>query len=394
MICYCSICHSPIRTKFQLDFQDLPGAYEKLYTQYVGICDKCGYIFTQNPFSDEQLSMRYKELSKFEYDAADYILDNQFKEQSLRQLHFLQENIDFSRINSLLEIGAASGYNLSLYTSLLKRVLGIEPSKKNCMLAKEYYGVEMFNGMFHEYIQSNQNEQFDIVFLSMILEHIVDPAHFINLCEQLCRRYIFIEVPILDLRHEEEPLGIFAEEHVSLFTIDSLYELMRRAGFKLVNAETVFGLRRYLPAGYPAISTLWEKTAEEQKPFRFNIFSSEELLDHYISSSRVGLEKVRRIIDSIPNNTKLAVWGVGHHAAMLLANTSLAQKRIVRVYDSDIRKYHLSFAGIRLSSFQGDDVLSGNVEAILLTTYTAQKAISEYLIRTGIRCKIYCLYDI
>ena len=393
MIHYCSICHSSIRTKFQLDFEDLPGAYEKTYTQYIGICDKCGYIFTQNPFSDEQLNMRYKELSKFEYDANDYILDNKFKEQSLRQLHFLQENIDFGRMNSILEIGAASGYNLSLYTGLFKRVLGIEPSRKNCTLAKKLYNIEMYNGMFNEFIKTNPNEHFDIVFLSMILEHIVDPARFIEQCKQLCNKYIFIEIPILDLRHEEEPMGIFAEEHVSLFTIDSLYELMRRSGFGLVNAETIFGLRRYLPAAYPAIATLWEKSTEDSKPFRFNIFSSEEMLDQYISNSQAGLENVRRIIDSIPNDTKIAVWGVGHHAAMLLANTSLPQKRIVRVYDSDIRKHHLTFAGIKLSAFQVEDVLSGIVEAILLTTYTAQKAICEYLKRTVVTCKIYCLYD-
>lgn len=90
MICRCSICQSEVRTVFRLDFDDLPGSDEKRYTQNVGICDNCGYIFTQNPFSAEQLDKRYKENSKFEYDSEDYILDYRFKEQSHRQLHFLQ----------------------------------------------------------------------------------------------------------------------------------------------------------------------------------------------------------------------------------------------------------------------------------------------------------------
>ena len=188
-------------------------------------------------------------------------------------------------------------------------------------------------------------------------------------------------------------MGIFAEEHVSLFTVDSLCALMRRAGFELVNLETVFGVGRYLPAAYPAVDTLWAKTDAPQKPFRYNIFSSEELLAKYISCSEAGLDRVRRVIDGIPAGMKLALWGVGHHAAMLLANTSLGQKNIVRVYDSDKRKHHLTFAGQRLTSFALEDLDSGAVEGILLTTYTAQKAIQAYLGRAGVQCRLYTLYN-
>ena len=50
-----------------------------------------------------------------------------------------------------LEVGAASGYNLSLYTG--KRRFGIEPSALNCKLAKKNYGVEMFNGLWSEFLE-------------------------------------------------------------------------------------------------------------------------------------------------------------------------------------------------------------------------------------------------
>ena len=394
MIEHCSVCNTLVKTKFKLKFQDLPGANEENYTQNVGICENCGYIFTQNPFSSEQLENRYKKMSKFEYDSKYYVLTNEFKKQSLRQYHFLTENLDFNNINSIIEIGAASGYNLSLYTDICENVKGIEPSEENCRLAKQNYNVDMFNGMFNEYLASNPQTRYDIVFLSMVLEHIVDPANFIHSCKKLCNKYMFIEIPTLDLRHDEEPMGIFAEEHVSLFTLDSLYELMRRAGFKLLNVETIYGLRRYLPAGYPAIATIWELTNEPQKPYKFNLFSSSELLDKYISSSNSELEKIRNKIDQIPNDMKVAVWGIGHHASMLLANTSLKSKNIVRVYDSDIRKHGITFAGVEITSFKKEDVKTGVVDGILLTTYTAQNAIENYLKKTGVDCKIYTLYNI
>lgn len=393
MICDCCICNSKVTTFFKLKFQDLPGGGN--YTQSIGLCLNCGYIFTQNPFSQEQLDERYKNMSKFEYDSDDYILDNKFREQSIRQFHFLEENINFDKVNSLLEIGAASGYNLSLYVNKCDRILGIEPSQKNCYLGKKNYSVDMYCGMFENFYLNNK-EKFDLIFLSMILEHIVDPAEFINKLKLICNKYVFIEVPILDIRHMDEPMGIFCEEHVSLFTLDSLNELMSRAGFKLINIESNYGFNNYLPAGYPSVATIWEKTdrINDFPLFRFNIFSSEELLNKYISWSFCALDEIKKIIDSIPDSLKIAVWGIGHHAAMLLANTSLSKKNIVKVYDSDVRKHHLSFAGVSISTFNENDIINGDVEAILLTTYTAQKAIKNYLVNLNTNVKLYTLYNV
>lgn len=394
MIDICCICGNVVETKFELNFENLLGAEKEIYCQKVGICKKCGYIFTQNSFTEEQLNNRYKNMSKFEYDTDEYILDFPYKEQCVRQRNFLMENIDFEKINSVLEIGAASGYNLSLYLVAGKRVMGIEPSEANCRLAQKKYQVEMFQGMFQEYLQLERKNSFDLIILSMTLEHIVNPAKFILDCRQLCDRYFFIEVPTLDIRHKEESMGIFAEEHVSLFTLDSLNVLMNKCGFNLVNVENIYGLNRFLPAGYPSIATIWEKSDSPKPPFRYNLFTSEELIDKYISDSISTLRALDNKIDKIPQAMKLGIWGIGHHASMLLANTSLKSKNIVKVYDSDSRKHSMLFAGIEISSFNKKDVEDGTVEGLLITTYTAQKAIQTYIKKQNINCPIFVLYDI
>jgi len=391
----CCICGNKVESKFQIAFEDLLGAKENIYCQKIGLCKHCGYIFTQNPFTKEQLDNRYKNVSKFEYDSKDYVLDNDYKERSIRQKHFLMENIDFSSIHSLFEVGAASGYNLSLYKSYGIQIIGVEPSSVNCRNAKSIYDIQLFNGMFDEYYTKQQgNQKFDIVFLSMVLEHIVDPLTFILQCKNLCNNYIFIEVPTLDLRHSEEPMGIFAEEHVSLFTLDSLNSLMVKAGFRLINAENAYGFNQYIPAAYPSIVTLWQKSDIQSMSMRYNIFSSEELLEKYIIESFKVLKVVRDKIDAIPSHIRLAVWGVGHHASMLLANTNLKEKNIVRVYDSDKRKSGLSFAGIEITVFSEFDLQANSIEAILLTTYTAQKAILKYIKNQVVNCPVITLYDL
>ena len=250
----------------------------------------------------------------------------------------------------------------------------------------------MFNGMFDEFIASN-DQTFDLIFTSHVLEHIVDPMKFIEQCASICNRYIFIEVPCLDLKFLDEPLGMFAEEHVNIFTVQGLWNLMNRAGFSPIGFEMSFGLYQCLPAGWPAISTLWEKSPSPVKPFSM-ITAAEDVLEKYIVENEKLLGTIDNKIKLIPNEERLAIWGVGHHVAMLLANTELINKNIVRVYDSDRRKHHHKVCGVPITAFNPDDVLNGEVEAILITTYTAQRAIKNFIDKQNLPCKVYTLYDI
>ena len=106
------------------------------------------------------------------------------------------------------------------------------------------------------------------------------------------------------------------------------------------------------------------------------------------------LKKIDEKIRKIPSREKLALWGIAHHVSMLLANTCLPEKNIVRVYDSDRHKHGIKVMGLPIQPFNIEDVLSGEVESILLTTYTAQKAISRAIDKMNLPCKVYKLYDI
>ena len=290
-------------------------------------------------------------------------------------------------MESILEIGAASGYNLSLYPE--KKRLGIEPSELNCRLAKKNYGVEMFNGLWSEFLASNCAESFDLIFTSHVLEHIVDPMKFIRECASICNRCMFIEVPCFDIKFLEEPYGMFSDEHVNHFTVQSLWNLMSRAGFAPIEFEMIFSPNEFSPAGLPSLMTLWKKSSET-KP----IYNSGDCLDRYLRENEILLQKVSAKIDLIPPNEKLALWGVGNHLHKLLASTNLVEKNIVRLYDSDKHKRGFKVAGIPITPFDKQDVLSGEVEAILITTYTAQRTISKIIERMNLPCKIYKLYDI
>lgn len=392
MIKECNCCKQKTKTMFSLNFNDIIGMADE-YVQEVSMCEKCGFIFTANPFEQSLLDNRYKRNSKFEFDDESYILDEaqDYKIRSHRQYQFIERTVGIDKFKSIIEVGAASGYNLSLYKNQCIS-LGIEPSETNCKNARRIYGVELYPNTFEEYIKENSETKFDMIFLSMVLEHIVNPYDFLEACSSINNQYMFIEVPTLDYKWVDEPYGIFCEEHVNLFTLESLQKIMRKCGYKLINADFVLGLEQTLPAGFPSMMTIWEKT-QDKIIIHKSIISSECLFKSYLDDCNKEMKRVSDIIDEIANEKKLAIWGTGHHASMLLANTSLKEKNIVRVWDSDKRKWGKRMANVEITPFAENDIETKAVEVVLLATYTAQKTLERILREKECSVEIVKLYE-
>lgn len=390
MIDKCDICNSPIKTKLELPFIDIIGMAHN-YTQKVGICPNCGFIFTQNPFSSELLENRYSHFSKFEFDLQEDVSDSiDYIKRCKRQKHFIEENLMDEEYESILEIGSASGYNLSLYSNN-KSVYGIEPSLANCKSAKKRYCIDLYNGVFDKFYDSEKTKKsYDLVIMSHVLEHLVNPCTFMKKCSNINNKYMFIEVPTFDYKFIDEPFGMFAEEHVNQFTLEALEHLMKKCGYKLLNAEMIFDIGNTLPAGWPAISTLWEKSSNIT--LHSPVSSSKFALDNYIALSKDRLKAIEDKISAINSNERIAIWGTGHHASMLLANTALSTKNIVKVLDSDVKKRGLSFAGAFIEPFNSN--ILDEIDTIIIATYTAQKAIERVLIPYASKVKVIKLYDL
>lgn len=379
----CNICSNSVETYFSLENKDIIGM-AKSYIHKIAVCKNCGFIFTKNPFNSEKLYNRYAKFSKFEFDSEDYFLDDSedYIIRSKNQYNFISQSMDLLKITSILEFGAASGYNLSLYNDHDRIVNGVEPSNKNCKLAKMKYDIDLFCGidsMFWDNYSKIRGENFkyDLVFLSHTLEHIVNPMDFMKKVSKINEGYVFIEVPTMDVKFSNEAFGMFCEEHVNIFTLESLQNMMVKIGYKLINANIILNPQTKLNAGFPSIATLWKKTCNTKKYFLVN--SSIDIFWKYIEDSKQILDRLKNIIDNIDNDDRLAIWGTGHHLSMLLANTNLEQKNIVRVYDSDTRKQGMEICNCNIQCFNSDDIINHKVDTILIATYTAQEAIYKYL---------------
>ena len=118
----------------------------------------------------------------------------------------------------------------------------------------------MFAGTFDEYMKNFSQKCFDMIFLSHTLEHIVNPCDFVKQCSKINSKYFFMEVPSFHYKLKDEPYGMLTDEHVNMFTFESLQNLMTVCGYELLNAEIPFDIGNVAPSGYPSLRTLWKKT--------------------------------------------------------------------------------------------------------------------------------------
>lgn len=112
MIKNCCICGGEVETKKILPFRDLIGSGVEVYNMHIARCDRCGFIFQQNPLTPEQLENRYKNESKYEFDAEDSFSPNSddYIGRCHRQKHFIDENIS-----------SATGGGMKVFWKLARR---------------------------------------------------------------------------------------------------------------------------------------------------------------------------------------------------------------------------------------------------------------------------------
>jgi hypothetical protein len=387
----CCICGVESSTVYAIPFIEVYGMAQE-YTQKINICPYCGFIWTANPFDDTLLSNRYKTMSKYEFDTTKIITEEKkdYIRRCKRQYSFINNNDDV-QYESMLEVGASSGYNLSLYKKDGIDVYGIEPSIKNMESCKQNYDIDLFQGMFNEYREKKHDTQYDIIFLSHVLEHIVNPYKFMLELSKINNRYIFIEVPTLDYKFRDEPFGMFTDEHVNYFTFEGLSNLMKSLYYSNVETNITFDLNADVPSGCPCLLTLWQKNDPYPPPNltvnKLPVMSSAYVLSEYLKASEELQKEINIKIDTITTN-RLAVWGTGNTSSRLIANSELRYKNIVKFYDSDIRKKDTLFFNKKITPFNPVDIEQGEVDTILIASYVFQEEIFSIIKKSGVACTI------
>ncbi len=208
-------------------------------------CEKCTLLYAAEIYDEEYSNKLYNE-SSFEYSAELDGLTKSYSETLKEGIKLLENSKE-----NFLEIGCGNGFMLLEALKLgFKNVKGIEPSKDAISFADDKIKNFIQHGIFDEnYIE---NKKYDLVFIAMIIEHVVDSNKFLEniynvlkpggvvIC--ICHNERHFLAKILKENHP-----IINDEHVAVFNEKALNLIFKKNKFLNVKVRN---LKNYYSLGY------------------------------------------------------------------------------------------------------------------------------------------------
>jgi 2-polyprenyl-3-methyl-5-hydroxy-6-metoxy-1,4-benzoquinol methylase len=192
-------------------------------------CSKCNAIYVSPILNPELISKLYKK-SKFTYGKQ---RDN-LKKSYGRYLKIAEKYV--KNKGKILDIGGGDGFFMEEALSQgYKEAYGVEPSKHAVELAPKKLQKNIVIDMFKD--KQFKPEFFDVITFFHVLDHIIDPNEFL----QICRKYLKKDGVIICITHNVEALSakimgehspIFDIEHTQLFSKKSIAQIFENNKFK------------------------------------------------------------------------------------------------------------------------------------------------------------------
>nr|WP_294995030.1 class I SAM-dependent methyltransferase [uncultured Sediminibacterium sp.] len=276
---------------------------------------------------------------------------------------FLISQTDLTVNSKILEVGFGKGYFLKeLKKRGFKNLYGIEPG--NHGLAE---GVEDLNLFYDFYPSSKFSDKVDLIFHTLVLEHIKNPVDFLKFQKAQLNENgkIVLFVP------NEEPFllsgdcSLFIHEHFNYFTRHSLAQVAKAAGLYVERMTIIGGL-------LAAVFSSRKRDViqiQENNIFNYNVF---------LSTIDIHLKKINIFLDTLSNKSDLAIY-VPSRALNLMFLSNNSNSRLIDD-NSQIQGKYLPFFDKPVEKFQ--DLVQKPPCAIVIFSKTFGFTIKE-------KCKKY-----
>jgi 2-polyprenyl-3-methyl-5-hydroxy-6-metoxy-1,4-benzoquinol methylase len=219
----------------------------------VAQCRACDYIFDNPRPTIEELINFYSRSTQYDSWLDELTARDRLWKRRLSKLKSTRKP------GSLLDVGTGIGQFLALARTSYAEVYGTEVSRTAIGIAKQKYGLDLFQGTLDNL--ATQGKIFDNITLFHVLEHVPDPRSVLETCRQLLPAdgILVIAVPneVASLRafirrmlmktglKKSHRMGKFGlprislapdsdEVHLSHFTPRVLHRLLQTTGFSVV----------------------------------------------------------------------------------------------------------------------------------------------------------------
>lgn len=219
------------------------------------ICKCCGLIFV-SPRLREEDYIKYYEHGDYVKDHYGLKGDGDVEEVIRWRGRRAEEKIAcfediFAKAKDVLEIGAGTGIFLKkLAEKFSSNVFGIEPSKRFASIAREKFGIEIYEGTLRSYREEvGTRRLFDLIILDQVLEHLYNPMDALLKAKSLLQKngYLYIGVPnIANPKHPREEF--FIGPHIFTFNPWTIVLLLWKVGLKVIKLNAPEASPMYLVA--------------------------------------------------------------------------------------------------------------------------------------------------
>ena len=186
----------------------------------------------------------------------------------------------------ILDVGSGPGIFLKRGKERGWSVTGIEPSKQAFVYSSGTLGLNIHNTFLND-ITKTEFENFDVIHMSEVLEHVPKPEGLLNIahdklnpggliCVVVPNDYNPFQNTLRDVC-EYDPWWVAPPHHINYFNFHSLSALLERVGFQIILKEATFPIDMFLLMGknYVGNDTLGRECHKMRKFFELHLNKAE-----------------------------------------------------------------------------------------------------------------------
>lgn len=272
-------------------------------------CHECGFVHVMPLPSVEELQ-RFYEKDFYDTEMPDYFnhAEEDMEWWAATYNHYYDLLEAHTNGRHLLDIGSGPGYFLDAGMRRGWKTVGFEPSAA----AARYSGgrgLTIVNDMFSAE-KAAAYGLFDAIMISLVFEHVPDPAHLIEEAKKVLSPggLICIVVPndynplqkLLVEQHGFSPWWVVPKHHLNYFTTASLTKLLQSRELTPVEVEASYPMEFFLLSGrnYVKDPQLGRACHQERMDMEIALFAGNKnlLVDMYRSWAKEGIGREAVVI--------------------------------------------------------------------------------------------------
>ncbi|MEI0557265.1 class I SAM-dependent methyltransferase [Brachyspira intermedia] len=352
-----------------------------LENSYIVFCNKCGFIFDNNDYTQNDYNEHYSSIKTSSTASAgtggNRITDIQRYDFQIDIIEKFIQNKDID----ILDIGCAKGGLLNRFRERgYNKIYGIEPEVNCHSILHEKNIVSNIGTIFDI---EKFGKTFDVIMVSQVLEHIWDLKLAKNVLKNCLNKngLLYIEVPNLEYYSEYfyKPFYYFNFEHINHFSKNTLNMLFNN--FEILETNSSYF---YMPNN-------------KKYPILYSVFRNNENNSSNIVKDEYGIRLVKEYIQKsyeIESNLKLDIdtdypvllYGLGYYGRRVLMNDKIFNNiNVVGIIDRNP-----TFKGFYIKIFDGKEIPvytieNDNIDFLSKYNYNVNIFISSPIFENEIR---------